>query len=206
MPPIIVYEDPGWQRLLPLVYVRAVFQLVCGTMDLLSRVRVHAPSEPDLWCRPNLADLVGEQTSLVVNRDAGAATLFLNGRGLWTGIPDVSDSDGSWVGTCGSDDIACIYADSDLVTRLSAEDLLDETRLRGLLSGLPRRDVGATVRLMMWPWDFVLANEAQLEADWVSDPRPGVHGRVCEGAYLLGKENVFIGKEHSRQADRCRGR
>ena len=182
MPSIIVYEDPGWQRLLPLVYVRAVFQLICGTVDLLSRIRLLAASDPVLWCRPSLQELLSEQTGLVVNPVASGSTLLLNGRGLWKRLPTTLESERSWVGIVGSDDIACIHADADLASQLSAQDVLDEARLKGLLGGVPRRDVGECVQLMDWPWDFVLANEAQLRADWDSDPQPRIHGSVRDGA------------------------
>ena len=37
-PSTVVYEDSGWQRLLPLVYFRAVCELRCGLGTLLERV------------------------------------------------------------------------------------------------------------------------------------------------------------------------
>jgi len=189
--PLVVYEDSGWQRLLPLVYVRAVFQLVCGTMDLLSRVRLLSQEPPSVWCRPALAELIAEQTSASVNQSLQPNTLCLCGRGLWQRLPSIP-VDGAWVGTCGEGEV-CVFADVELATKLSPEDFLDQTRLRGHLSGLPRYDVSDCVRVMTWPWDLVGANEAQLESDWARDPRSGVQGRVCEGAHLLGEDNVFVG-------------
>jgi UDP-N-acetylglucosamine diphosphorylase/glucosamine-1-phosphate N-acetyltransferase len=47
---------------------------------------------------------------------------------------------------------------------------------------------------MDWPWDLVLANEAQLAKDWVQDPCPGIQGTVHDGAYILEQSNVHIGK------------
>ena len=37
---LTIYEDAGWKNLLPLVYTRAVFQLVCGMGDLLTKVQL----------------------------------------------------------------------------------------------------------------------------------------------------------------------
>lgn len=166
---------------------------VSAAMDLLSRIRLLAPSDPGLWCRPSLADLLTEQTGLSVNRGVSDTTLFLNGRGLWQDIPETDDSKTSWVGTA-SNDVACFHAPPDLAEQMSAQDVLDGVRLRGLLGGLPRRDVSQSVKLMDWPWDFVLANEAQLTADWEFCPRSGIHGLVRDGAYVLCDENVHIGK------------
>ena len=59
---VVLYEDGGWPRLLPLVYTRAVFQLRCGMGDLLSHVRALLRELPaadlSLSCRPGLAGLV----------------------------------------------------------------------------------------------------------------------------------------------------
>src|SRR5258708_27764544 len=114
MPPrVIVYEDRGWQKLLPLVYVRAAFQLLCGTSDLVSRVRRLLPvgleghsgngQTPALeaWCRPMLADVVSQQTQLPVNRGLPGPALLLNGRGVWQSLPAIDPGDSTWVGTAG---------------------------------------------------------------------------------------------------------
>ncbi len=43
---VVVYEDSGWQRLLPLVYVRPVFDLLCGATSLLTRIERLLRVEP----------------------------------------------------------------------------------------------------------------------------------------------------------------
>lgn len=213
--PIAVYEDSGWQRLLPLVYVRPVFQLLCGMGDLLSKVQAAAAgaSEPDrtaatgttasedgrpldVWCRPVLADIVAEHTGLPTNRPLAEPHLLLNGRGLWSRLPSVDTSETSWVGTAGaSERVACLFADARLMERLSPDVLLDEAQTRAALSGLPRRDVGAHVRLFDWPWEVVLANEHALVCDWEQQGvrRKRLDGRIAEGAYLLAPEAIHIG-------------
>src|SRR5690349_18521436 len=107
MPPrVIVYEDPGWQRLLPLVYMRATFQLVCGTTDLVSRVRCLVEARPghegngrsgevEVWCRLLLAEVVSRQTGLPVNQPPAPPALLLNGRALWQSLPETNAGDAS---------------------------------------------------------------------------------------------------------------
>src|SRR5262245_38787430 len=162
---VIVYEDPGWQKLLPLVYVRAVFQLWCGSTDLLSRIRrlvVEAMPEHagngqspavEVWCRPLLGEVVARQTGLPANHCSTSPELLLNGRGIWRSLPAHEPGEASWVGTAGPQGrIACVAADGALAAQLSSDVLLDELKTRALLAGLPRRDVGSHVALLDWPW------------------------------------------------------
>ena len=194
--PVVVYEDPGWQRLLPLVYIRAVFQLVCRMGDLVSRVKVLVgKASLKLWCRPGLSQVVAEQTGLEANGVLSeGGTLLLNGRGLWRALPKGNGE--AWVGTVGPEGpTACVFADLALANTLSPSVLLDEAQTRAALSGLPRRDVGEMVRLMDWPWDLVLAQEEAFVTDWKERGCPADHaGRVCEGSYVLEEGAVHIGE------------
>lgn len=204
--PLIVFEDAGWQRLLPLVYVRAAFQLICGAGSLLDKITRRADARAPLaheslrvacWCRPDLRELVAEQVGLPVNPPAEPGALLLNGRGLWHALPTNEDADGAWVGTAGADaDLACIGVDPELAARLAPEVLLDEARCRAALAGLPRRDVSACVTLFRWPWEIVLRNARQIEADWERFVR-GAHeiqGVVAAGSYLLNPSDIHIGR------------
>lgn len=202
---LVVYEDAVWQQLLPLVYVRAVFQLLCGSTDLLTRVCRLADLPPkrgesngvprtvDAWCRPLLADVVGQQTGLPINRPLEGKTLLLNGRGVWQSLPAVEATESAWVGTFGPQHrLACLFADEALQARLTPEVLLDELQTRAALAGLPRRDVTDHVTLLDWPWDFVDANEEQLIADW-NPEEAGVAGTVADGSYLVNPDAVRVG-------------
>ncbi len=213
---IVVYEDFGWQRLLPLVYLRATAELVCGMDDLLGKVARlaqqarfrRAPGSEtkttrrfpsvQLWCRPALAELCAERTGLAVNEVSVTGTLLLNGRGWWRSLPESESGEASWVGVVGeSSDVACIWADRRLAAELSPEILLDEARSRALLAGLPRRDVSQHVRLFNWPWEIVLANEEAIRRDWTlrRAGRGEVHGRIDRGAYLLNPLEIHVGAE-----------
>jgi len=201
---LIVYEDAGWRQLLPLVYVRGVFQLLCGSCDLLTRVRRLSESaaeaagngqsnRPGLWCRPLLAEVIGQQTGLATNGELAGPTLLLNGRGIWRSFPQVDPGDSAWVGTFGPQGrVACVVADETVADRLTPEILLDELQTRAALAGLPRRDVTPHVTLLDWPWEIVDANEDVLVSDW-NDDQAGVAGTVAEGSYLVNPARVHIG-------------
>ena len=201
---LIVYEDAGWQQLLPLVYVRATFQLLCGSCALLTRVLrlVEAswqtdgnghPSQTAAWCRPLLAEVVAQQTGLSINAQPVGPTLLLNGRGVWHSLPPSDPAEAAWVGTIGPQQrVACIFADGDLAAQLTPEILLDELQTRAALAGFPRRDVSSHVTLLDWPWDIVDANEGRLIADWCDD-EAGVAGTVATGSHLVNPAGVHIG-------------
>lgn len=191
---LIVYEDPGWQRLLPLVYLRAVFQLRCGMRDLLGRVLdLVGEDVPMLWCRVELSGVVTEQTALACNGACVADTLLLNGRGMWRSLPEIREGEAAWVGMVGQQ-VVCVFADAALADRLSPDVLLDEAQTRGVLAGLPRRDLGQCVQLMTWPWELVLANEEALLDDWAQAKQVGVFGQVDAGSYLLNESAIFMGE------------
>ncbi|MBI3863571.1 MAG: hypothetical protein HY290_16900 [Planctomycetia bacterium] len=202
---VIVYEDWGWERLLPLVYTRASFQLLCGASDLVSRVKRLVDSRPsahfgngqtpqfDIWCRPGLAQVVARQTGFPANRPATGPALLLNGRGIWHSIPALDGREGSWVGTVGLQGrVACLFADDAIASRITSEALLDNNEVRTLFDGLPRRDVGRHVTLLDWPWQIVNANREQLVSDWTDD-LAGIAGTVSEGSHLVNPGGIHVG-------------
>lgn len=191
---VVLYEDAGWQKLLPLVYTRAVFQLRCGMGDLLSQVRFLVRDQPNadlsLCCRPGLAGLVREQTGLRVNERPAGPSLLLNGRALWSSLPECEEDGKPWVGTA-EGGIACVFADSGLTGALASECLLEDAAVSRLLEGLPRRGVGGLCRLFSWPWEIVGANADALISGWerLGLGRPE-RGETGPGVTLLG-EDVF---------------
>lgn len=200
---VIVYEDPGWQKLLPLVYMRATFQLLCGTSDLISRVnRLVDARQPahfsngqspdfEIWCRPALAEAVAGQTGLAANQPIDGRSLLLNGRGVWHAIPAIAAGDAAWAGIVGNR-VACVFADESLARQLTSEVLLDELQTRALLAGVPQRDVSTHVTLLEWPWQFVNANIDMLHRDWNTE-MAGVAGTVAEGSHLVNSDGIHIG-------------
>lgn len=211
---IILYEDSSWRNLLPLVYFRTVFQLRCGMRTLSERAASllaenagqpstnsqHGRSGLEFWCRPTLASLLAEQTGRTVNAtgtDSRERTLLLNGRGLWDSLPDAAHPAGSWVGTAGdAEAMACLAAEPELMSELTPEVLLDATRTRLFLSGLPRIDVSHCVRLFDWPWQIVNANPAAIRSDWddLRSSAPAQTTPAMPGVYFLNPEQIHVGE------------
>src|SRR5690606_13504292 len=172
--PVILFEDDRWERFLPLVYLRGLFDLRCGAGTLCHRVERLLNNDDDglhvdLWCRGELASLVAEQTARKVNRPPRAGTLLLNGGGYWSKLPALHEEVRAWVGTAGSrEEIACIRIDEALAAQLTPEVLLDPDRRSQVLADVPRRDVSHLVKLFDWPWELVNFNASAIESDWQS--------------------------------------
>lgn len=202
-PNTVVFEDSGWQRLLPLVYFRPVCELRCGLGTLRERVlrlggatASHDRGGIHIWCRPVMAGMAREASGCMTNESLDGGTLLVNGRGLWHSLPRTIPGEGPWVGLAGDNpSVACIYADERLAKSLTPDVMLDELRLRTALAGVSRRDVSAEVRLFDWPWQLVLENKRALIADLAVAPNMGqCEGQVGPGSYVLNERQIHIGR------------
>ena len=200
---VIVYEDFGWPRLLPLVYTRPVMLLHCGMETLWetagrSVAKQASAAVHGVWVRELLADLAREKLGVSVNEASAGLTLFLNGRARWTLLPEIGEGASrstGWVGTAGNGRIACIVAPPHLAAKLSPGVMLDEARTSATLAGLPRHDVSSCVRLFDWPWELVKSNAAALEEDWQARASTReIVGTLDEGTYLLNRGGIHVGE------------
>src|SRR5690606_24990195 len=108
----LLYEDFGWLRLLPLVYTRPVFQLLCG-METLDETALRAAGANDgratvdgVWVREHLAELTRERWSGPVNQPVHGPTLLLNGRARWRSLPVADEAaldETGWIGVVAGD-------------------------------------------------------------------------------------------------------
>ena len=191
---ICLYEDHAWRNFLPLVYMRPVFALICGSQSLLSRVERLGRCRPALSVREGIGPLVAEQMARPVNEAADGPTLYLNGRALWFAMPTVFPGDGSWVGLNDEGDVVCVFADGALAPRLSPGHFLDGELLLRTIAGLPRRVLSDCCRLLEWPWELVHQNKGMLVRDLADHDLMGRHlGLVDRGSHLLAPRDIHIG-------------
>lgn len=188
---LVVFEDYGFSRLLPLVYWRAVFELRCGCQSLLERIcGVQDQDRLGLLVREVLAEVTRERQIGEVYPQLGnkGRTLFVNGRCLL--FDTIKIEGGNKAGYSG-EELAYVWADADLAGKLTAEVFLDEAKLKRALAGVQSEKT--QIKLIRYPWDLVHNNIKALESDWGHRSKDGIAGRICEGVHLLARENISVG-------------
>jgi len=192
MATICVFEDERWADLLPLVYCRPAYELRCGITSLLGKIeRAYPGHKLALFCRDYLADTLHQRTPLPVNElPPDQDVLFLNGRLL---IGEAIPLDGQEeLGLCdGSLAYARLRAKN--AAALTPRHFLGGSVAKALPHTMRHVDVKAT--LLRYYWEIVNHNEAELRRDFAAIAASGeIRGKVHQGSYILGKENVFIGE------------
>jgi UDP-N-acetylglucosamine diphosphorylase/glucosamine-1-phosphate N-acetyltransferase len=192
---ICIFEGMYYERLLPLVYFRPIYDLKCGILTLREKIQRHYPHVPvTLHCRSYLAETVKQQNPDVqVNQLNAKSCLFINGRVI------ADDEFAEKIPLKGTDTLYT-RGETIIAARVSGTNL--RTVKRGLsdiftlsdFKGLVKKEVD--VKVINYPWDLVANNGAQIIADFktlVGD-RKGkkIRGKVYESACLLGEKNIFI--------------
>lgn len=183
-----IFEDAGWQSLLPLTWLRPAFDLRCGRERLIEAQRRCLPGRPArLWLRPELRPCFEPAAGLSTVQSKND-WFVLNARALVDRhLPELPVGH-HWR-----------QGDSLIAARLSAADgaalgpdfFLDPVRLRDWMARRKDADVPTNVRLIDYPWDLVHASISRL-ADQLRDG--GVHeGRVHPGAHLVNPGAIYIG-------------
>lgn len=185
-----VFEDSGWQRLLPLTWLRATCELVCGRDRLFDKIRAAAGGGiHGLWLRPALRDVAAARLSLQPPDPAGDWCL-VNGRAL-VGQPLRPPRAGTaWVM---GDDVAAACVGAADIGQVTPELLLDDARRGEWLARFRAEEPPHGVRLLRWPWEPMLANGAELRRQC---DEGGVHlGQVYEGAHAINAGHIYVGPE-----------
>jgi UDP-N-acetylglucosamine diphosphorylase/glucosamine-1-phosphate N-acetyltransferase len=191
---LVIFEDAGYQNLLPFTYWRPIAELRTGYFSLLEyALRATRPRHVTLYCRQAVARVATERLNLPVNKTPeGEAALLVNARLLLTTalehgpLPSVQ-----WVG----DTPAVIHADARLLDRLTPELLLDRAAMRQVLAHVPEHTNVSSPRLIHYAWDLGNANGEMLEFGWRAVGSPAERGgRLCPGAHLLNPSAIHIGE------------
>ena len=193
---ICIFEDQLYRRLLPLVYLRPVYDLRSGILTLRGKIERSFPgARLHLHTRSVLGKLVEQQNpGTPVNRVEGARCLFINGRVLAAGnLKSLVPPDGpDGLFTMGETLVAARVSGRALE---SVRKALPDTITPATFGALPV--TGVNVQMISYPWDLIHHNGEEITSDFaVLAPEPArrMQGTVYEGVHLINPGNIVIGE------------
>ena len=191
---ICIFEDAAYTRLLPLVYIRPVYNLRCGILSLKEKIfHAYPGAKFALHCRPYLADHMQlRNPGVPVNDVPDEGCLFLNGR-IVAGselVKQIPWKEGREAVYMQGDDLVAARVSGKRLKRI-------RSGMRSLLSpeqfeGLPR--VKVEVPMISYPWDVIHRNGVELASDVVLLARKRRRTLVVpKGVHIVNKGNVHVG-------------
>ncbi len=193
---ICIFEGIYYKNLLPLVYLRPVYDLRCGILSLRSKIERAYPDVPvSLHCRNYLADYMHlRHPGYKINEITTDSCLFINGRAL------VNSEFSKKIPLEGNDTLY-MHGDTVIAARVSGNKLkevsksLNDTFSYSDFAGLFKEEV--EVKTINYPWDLIQFNEQELMSDFgllTTEFDDTGNYTVMEGSYLLNKKDIFIGE------------
>lgn len=189
MRPVVLFEDEGFEKLLPLLFWRSVFELRVGRRIILDRMaqRLSSPIA-GVWTREWMAAVASQRCGAPANQSLGGAGLLVNGRWLVSEAVDFGTE--SCVGLVG-DEVAYVACDAKLGAALSSGDLLTPSRRASALQGLPQRQ--APGRMLHYAWEIIARLADILREDWTDDDA-GIHSDLDRKLAFGPADSVRIGE------------
>ncbi|MBI1939527.1 MAG: GlmU family protein [Ignavibacteriales bacterium] len=190
---ICIFEDDGYENLLPLVYLRPAYDLLCGILTLREKITRRFPkAEIILHTRNYLADFVKEKNpGFLVNELDAEIITFINGRLL------VDDSIAASIKKLKEDSLLHCgknVAAAKLSKRNYTKIILADGKINfGQLTDIDQ--VNSNAKLIDYPWDLVNYNGKEIENDFtlLSKSRQ-TNSKKFKAVEIINKKNVFIGK------------
>ncbi len=189
---VIIFEDSFYKNLFPLVYWRPVFHLRCGRTDLLTRIIEQCgDSNPALFIRPELEEVVQEQTLMPINpvlTDTSQDVLLINGRWLANKpLPPLEIN--TYIIQEGAIVAARISPENAL--EISPNALVHDETLYTLLKDCQAVMVSENFTMIRFPWELVQWNKEELCRQCQGGTK---EGKIYSGVHLLDEKNIHIGK------------
>ncbi|MFQ6040125.1 MAG: putative sugar nucleotidyl transferase [Candidatus Poribacteria bacterium] len=212
---ICIFEDKGFENLLPLTYTRPVYELFCGMSTLREKlVRLYPDAKLHLLSRDYLIPVLKRKVfANYYNRlsaIAGEGCLFLNGRLL--AYPDLDIE----IPLQGEDEFF-VHGDEFVAARVTeetsgkikpeewtifSEDILKQNPLIAaeIFKKYARKSTSVEVEMINYPWDVVYLNSWAIKLDALS-LEPEIHGFVDPSVTIYGSEyDVSVGTDAEVEA------
>ena len=190
---ICIYEDPGCNNLLPMVYMRPVYDLFCGMVSLREKlIRNFPKASITLHTRSVLENVVRDRYPDCLVNDFPAELkeiVFINGRTLLSSETVLNKLGKNQSFTINNKVIAARLSGNQLTTTIKKVQNgitfdLDETAIE------KQKIDGVLVEFI---WDLIQANSDQIRSDFTFATQGKVES-VIEDDTVIQNKNVFIDK------------
>lgn len=190
---ICIFEDEGYENLLPLVYLRPTYDLLCGILTLREKIsRCFPKSEIILHTRNYLADFVKEKNpNSAVNEFDAESITFINGRLL------INDSIAATIKKL-KDNSLLLCNKNIAAAKLSKNRYAKIFSTDGKINFEQLADVAeihSDAKFINYPWDLVNNNGSEIENDFALLAKTSKKNpKKFKAVEIINKKNVFIGK------------
>lgn len=187
----VLFEDEHYLNLLPLVYLRPVWELRCGARMLQEKLPAELSRELRFLARDYLAKDHLPTGSSALELPEDEAVLLLNGRWL------LQPEDVARLKELGVND-ALVNGDSLLACRARAAELQKYHR-RGVLDSVAlrreRQPVDHPARIVNYLWDAIAWNGEEMVRDYREiAPAGQIASEIPPGVHLLNRTEITVGK------------
>ncbi len=195
MESIIIYEDSGYRKLLPLTYFRPVFDLRCGINTIREKIiREYKPKNVVLYCRDYLKDKLSKSdNNISLNQFDRDRALIINGRILANGLKDkISSYDEDCIFKCNGN-VAAIRASGE-----NLKKVLNSLKNLNLPNELNIKSEEINVNIIEYCWDLIQNNPEEIESDFnIINKKNEIRGTINKNVTLINQSDIFIDEDTS---------
>jgi UDP-N-acetylglucosamine diphosphorylase/glucosamine-1-phosphate N-acetyltransferase len=188
---IVIFEDEGYLNLLPTVYFQPVWNLHCGIDTLIQKVIRCFGSQSIHYMARDYISRYFLPTNNLSQMNFSGEVLFVNGRIL------LQKNDNLKIKEIPANSVLK-YEDAVVAVRVSPKKISKYFQDGVLLSDRVLNDFSysdVSFQMINFPWDLIYSNGTQIRLDASELKRLGnIEGLVDAGVQVLGKENIYIGK------------
>lgn len=191
---LLLFEDPGYRRLLPLAYTRPVYELRCGAHTLAEKVMREFPGwRVSFQCRDYVQRPLAESDPAWRTFEPRTPRILLvNGRLLLDEVlaRRIREAPGEVVYRAGGS-VAAAWISRSRWPEFAGQ--LGVAIPEEPFAGLPEEE--AMARFIQYPWDLFGENEKEIAVDLGRSGLLGRHGAdLSRGAYIENPQSVALGR------------
>jgi UDP-N-acetylglucosamine diphosphorylase/glucosamine-1-phosphate N-acetyltransferase len=191
---ICLFEDIGYKNLLPLVYLRPVYDLNCGILSLREKVgKYFHKANINLHSRDYLQDVMVERYPLSNNKFSDSEEIiYINGRlvinrDLCKQISKLNVGEGLTL----NNEVVAVK----LIKKDAKRFYLTENDLLDFNSGNFHKKEVKDSKIINYPWDLVNINGEEIRNDFeLLRNKTNVNVKLTSHIVLINRKSIFIDK------------